>query len=110
MVSPMPLRVEPARFRPPDAAGPIVGANYRCLFDGTSEEAAEARRRPEATVRFDIWDTAGQERYHSLAPMYYRGAVPPSSSTTSPARRERDLLLVQLWMFSESSKKERKIL
>ncbi|KAI3853078.1 hypothetical protein MKW92_042450 [Papaver armeniacum] len=28
----------------------------------------------EATVKFDIWDTAGQERYHSLAPMYYRGA------------------------------------
>jgi len=25
-------------------------------------------------VRFEIWDTAGQERYHSLAPMYYRGA------------------------------------
>ncbi|KQK17252.1 ras-related protein RHN1 [Brachypodium distachyon] len=29
----------------------------------------------EDTVRFDIWDTAGQERYHSLAPMYYRGAA-----------------------------------
>lgn len=28
----------------------------------------------EATVKFEIWDTAGQERYHSLAPMYYRGA------------------------------------
>lgn len=26
------------------------------------------------TVKFEIWDTAGQERYHSLAPMYYRGA------------------------------------
>jgi len=26
-------------------------------------------------VKFDIWDTAGQERYHSLAPMYYRGAA-----------------------------------
>jgi len=25
-------------------------------------------------MKFDIWDTAGQERYHSLAPMYYRGA------------------------------------
>ncbi|KAK9060761.1 hypothetical protein SSX86_021467 [Deinandra increscens subsp. villosa] len=29
----------------------------------------------KATVKFDIWDTAGQERYHSLAPMYYRGAA-----------------------------------
>lgn len=28
-----------------------------------------------ATVKFEIWDTAGQERYHSLAPMYYRGAA-----------------------------------
>lgn len=26
------------------------------------------------TVKYEIWDTAGQERYHSLAPMYYRGA------------------------------------
>ena len=26
-------------------------------------------------VKFEIWDTAGQERYHSLAPMYYRGAA-----------------------------------
>eukprot|EP01147_Barroeca_monosierra_P006126 gene6126-7388_t len=32
-----------------------------CLDDGTR-------------VKFEIWDTAGQERYHSLAPMYYRGA------------------------------------
>uniref|UniRef100_A0A914I2I9 Ras-related protein Rab-5B n=1 Tax=Globodera rostochiensis TaxID=31243 RepID=A0A914I2I9_GLORO len=28
----------------------------------------------DSTVKFEIWDTAGQERYHSLAPMYYRGA------------------------------------
>lgn len=28
----------------------------------------------DQTVKFEIWDTAGQERYHSLAPMYYRGA------------------------------------
>mmetsp|Transcript_11910 Transcript_11910/g.38100 ORF Transcript_11910/g.38100 Transcript_11910/m.38100 type:complete len:213 (-) Transcript_11910:42-680(-) len=25
-------------------------------------------------IKFNVWDTAGQERYHSLAPMYYRGA------------------------------------
>jgi len=30
---------------------------------------------PDAIVKFEIWDTAGQERYHSLAPMYYRGAA-----------------------------------
>eukprot|EP00889_Picochlorum_renovo_P001041 jgi/Picre1/28071/NNA_001030.t1 len=29
---------------------------------------------PESHIKFEIWDTAGQERYHSLAPMYYRGA------------------------------------
>uniref|UniRef100_A0A2K5L3E5 RAB5A, member RAS oncogene family n=1 Tax=Cercocebus atys TaxID=9531 RepID=A0A2K5L3E5_CERAT len=28
----------------------------------------------DTTVKFEIRDTAGQERYHSLAPMYYRGA------------------------------------
>lgn len=28
----------------------------------------------DTVVKFEIWDTAGQERYHSLAPMYYRGA------------------------------------
>ena len=28
----------------------------------------------DETIKFEIWDTAGQERYHSLAPMYYRGA------------------------------------
>merc|ERR1719359_92811 len=26
-------------------------------------------------IKFKIWDTAGQEKYHSLAPMYYRGAA-----------------------------------
>merc|ERR1712054_757968 len=29
----------------------------------------------DTTVKFEVWDTAGQERYHSLAPMYYRGAA-----------------------------------
>lgn len=26
-------------------------------------------------IKFQIWDTAGQEKYHSLAPMYYKGAA-----------------------------------
>ncbi|ESO08200.1 hypothetical protein HELRODRAFT_110414 [Helobdella robusta] len=28
----------------------------------------------DMVIKFEIWDTAGQERFHSLAPMYYRGA------------------------------------
>ena len=28
-----------------------------------------------APIKFQIWDTAGQEKYHSLAPMYYKGAA-----------------------------------
>lgn len=27
------------------------------------------------SIKYQIWDTAGQEKYHSLAPMYYRGAA-----------------------------------
>ncbi|XP_076010863.1 ras-related protein Rab-17-like isoform X2 [Genypterus blacodes] len=26
------------------------------------------------TLRFEIWDTAGQDKYHSVTPLYYRGA------------------------------------
>ena len=28
----------------------------------------------DQAIKFQIWDTAGQEKYHTLAPMYYRGA------------------------------------
>ncbi len=35
---------------------------------------SQSIRTIDGTVKFEIWDTAGQERYHSLAPMYYRGA------------------------------------
>lgn len=28
----------------------------------------------DVTFHFEIWDTAGQEKYHSVTPLYYRGA------------------------------------
>ena len=28
----------------------------------------------DQAFKFQIWDTSGNEKYHSLAPMYYRGA------------------------------------
>lgn len=42
------------------------------------DESLIKMKKPPQTarrVKFEIWDTAGQERYHSLAPMYYRGAA-----------------------------------
>lgn len=53
----------PSSFLPGNVAFPLAAAFLTqtvCLDD--------------TTVKFEIWDTAGQERYHSLAPMYYRGA------------------------------------
>lgn len=65
----------------------------------------------DTTVKFEIWDTAGQERYHSLAPMYYRGAqaaivVYDITNTVSYAGGDRMLscvtflltLVFQLWL------------
>ena len=38
------------------------------------QQLQQAKRVSTRRVEFKIWDTAGQEKYHSLAPMYYRGA------------------------------------
>ncbi|GJM97631.1 hypothetical protein PR202_ga14570 [Eleusine coracana subsp. coracana] len=48
-----------------------------CFFESTIGAAffSQVLALDAATVKLDIWDTAGQERYHSLAPMYYRGAA-----------------------------------
>lgn len=58
----------------------IVNRLLNKSFDGFQEStigAAFSTKQidiEEQKIRFEIWDTAGQERYHSLAPMYYRGA------------------------------------
>ena len=43
-------------------------------FSCTAAFLTQTVNLDDTTVKFEIWDTAGQERYHSLAPMYYRGA------------------------------------
>ena len=47
---------------------PSCGVNWIAAF------LTQTVNLDDTTVKFEIWDTAGQERYHSLAPMYYRGA------------------------------------
>uniref|UniRef100_A0A0D9WTF2 Uncharacterized protein n=1 Tax=Leersia perrieri TaxID=77586 RepID=A0A0D9WTF2_9ORYZ len=54
-----------------------MGAGKTSIVESTIGAAffSQVLSMDEATVKLDIWDTAGQERYHSLAPMYYRGAA-----------------------------------
>ena len=47
-----------------------IGASFMSKMIMIPQEDGE-----QMMVNFKIWDTAGQEKYHSLAPMYYRGAA-----------------------------------
>ncbi|XP_026001255.1 ras-related protein Rab-17 [Astatotilapia calliptera] len=55
------LRFNKDEFR---SISPTVGCAY----------LTQLVRLSNATLRFEIWDTAGQEKYHSVTPLYYRGA------------------------------------
>ncbi|XP_030406794.1 ras-related protein Rab-5A isoform X1 [Gopherus evgoodei] len=70
--SPRPSPLHPAE-KPP----PLTAAGAREASAPPAPPAAFLTQTvclDDTTVKFEIWDTAGQERYHSLAPMYYRGA------------------------------------
>ncbi|CAO3598786.1 unnamed protein product [Absidia cylindrospora] len=47
-----------------DKREPTVGAGF----------LTKTFRLDDRLIKLNCWDTAGQERFHSLAPMYYRGA------------------------------------
>mmetsp|Transcript_15330 Transcript_15330/g.21359 ORF Transcript_15330/g.21359 Transcript_15330/m.21359 type:complete len:218 (-) Transcript_15330:96-749(-) len=68
------LRFVTDEFRPYTES--TIGASFMAktieLEELDSDENTASARKRE--VSFKIWDTAGQEKYHSLAPMYYRGA------------------------------------
>ncbi|TNN49946.1 Ras-related protein Rab-5C [Liparis tanakae] len=55
------LRFATDEFR---STSPTVGCAY----------LTRAVHLSDATLRFEIWDTAGSEKYHSVTPLYYRGA------------------------------------
>ena len=47
-------------------------------------------------IKFQIWDTAGQEKYHSLAPMYYRGAA--VAIVVYDVTRKSSFTTLQMWI------------
>eukprot|EP00568_Trieres_chinensis_P008759 CAMPEP_0183303058 /NCGR_PEP_ID=MMETSP0160_2-20130417/8637_1 /TAXON_ID=2839 ORGANISM="Odontella Sinensis, Strain Grunow 1884" /NCGR_SAMPLE_ID=MMETSP0160_2 /ASSEMBLY_ACC=CAM_ASM_000250 /LENGTH=219 /DNA_ID=CAMNT_0025465913 /DNA_START=251 /DNA_END=910 /DNA_ORIENTATION=+ len=73
------LRFVSNEFRPYTES--TIGASFMSKTMEVSCDGGENidQREPKPSVlqkvTFKIWDTAGQEKYHSLAPMYYRGAA-----------------------------------
>lgn len=49
-----------------------------------------------ASLRFEIWDTAGQEKYHSVTPLYYRGAH--AALLVYDISKKESFTRAQLWL------------
>ncbi|KAJ8255922.1 hypothetical protein COCON_G00197860 [Conger conger] len=68
------------------ASTPTVGCAYLtqvvCLHD--------------STLRFEIWDTAGEEKYHSVTPLYYRGAH--AALVVYDISKKESFMRAQLWL------------
>lgn len=50
----------------------------------------------DTPIKYQIWDTAGQEKYHSLAPMYYRGAA--AAIVVYDITRKQSLATLKNWV------------
>ncbi|XP_033843445.1 ras-related protein Rab-17-like [Periophthalmus magnuspinnatus] len=65
---------------------PTVGCAYQ-----THEVSVNGTR-----LRFEIWDTAGQEKYHSVTPLYYRGAH--AALVVYDISKRESFLRAQFWL------------
>ncbi|KAJ0005997.1 hypothetical protein NQD34_015891 [Periophthalmus magnuspinnatus] len=65
---------------------PTVGCAYQ-----THEVSVNGAR-----LRFEIWDTAGQEKYHSVTPLYYRGAH--AALVVYDISKRESFLRAQFWL------------
>lgn len=77
------LRFGSDRFR---NTSPTVGCAYLTRVFHLSD----------VTLRFEIWDTAGQEKYHSVTPLYYRGAH--AALVVYDVCSRESFIRAQLWM------------
>jgi hypothetical protein len=60
-VPPMPPKEEPARIRPPDAAGPMVDANCCCVFDESPMRGSSRRGKRGGVVGRGVTGTGSHE-------------------------------------------------
>eukprot|EP00948_MAST-09A_sp_MAST-9A-sp1_P001844 g1844.t1 len=68
------LRFVHSRFNAQSDA--TIGASFLSKTIRVNKMASQrGGRQTSDLLKVQIWDTAGQEKYHSLAPMYYRGAA-----------------------------------
>ncbi|XP_071196274.1 ras-related protein Rab-17-like [Salvelinus alpinus] len=50
----------------------------------------------DVTFHFEIWDTAGQEKYHSVTPLYYRGAH--AALVVYDISKRESFIRAQVWL------------
>ncbi|KAJ8252816.1 hypothetical protein GJAV_G00205930 [Gymnothorax javanicus] len=77
------LRFNKDEFKP---SSPTVGCAY----------LTQVVYLPSATIRFEIWDTAGQEKFHSVTPLYYRGAH--AALVVYDISSKESFVRAQLWL------------
>lgn len=83
-----------------------IGANYLSKIINIENTNPILASRKDVT--FKIWDIAGQERYHTLAPMYYRGAG--AAILTYDVTRPQTFQSLQRWVKELKSKGPSEIL
>jgi small GTP-binding protein len=69
-----------------------IGASYLSKAVDVEPNPIMSSRK----VTFKIWDTAGQEKFHSLVPMYYRGAG--AAILVFDISRPQTMLALQRWV------------
>jgi Ras-related protein Rab-22 len=84
------LRFVTQHFR--EISDATIGASFMSkMLMIPDEETGEMK-----PINFKIWDTAGQEKYHSLAPMYYRGAA--AAIVVYDITKKRSFKTLQNWV------------
>ena len=73
-----------------------IGASFMSKMIMVPKQKIGTEQTEMVPINFKIWDTAGQEKYHSLAPMYYRGAA--AAIVVYDITRKESFATLQNWV------------